>query len=142
MRKPLLLIACLATTACSDSLHIPFVYRIDINQGNIFDQEMVNQLKPGMTKRQVGFVMGTPLVEDVFHKDRWDYIYSNEPGGEERVEKKFTVYFENDELVGLEGDMRPDGNPNFENKKDITVNIPKIDRAKTVWESLSAIFND
>ena len=77
MGKPLVLIACLAISACSDAIRIPFVYRIDIYQGNIFSQEMVDQLKPGMTKRQVAFIMGTPLVEDAFHSDRWDYVYSN-----------------------------------------------------------------
>jgi outer membrane protein assembly factor BamE len=95
-----------------------------------------------MTKRQVAFIMGTPLLQDAFHSERWDYVYSNEPGGEDRVEKKFTVFFKNDELVGLEGDLRPSSNPPLEGKKDITVSIPKIQRDKTVWESITSIFED
>jgi len=121
---------------------MPFIYRIDIHQGNIFSQEMVNQLKPGMTKRQVAFVMGTPLIEDAFHNDRWDYVYSNEPGGEDRMEKKFTVLFKNEELVSVEGDLRPTNNPIGDSKKDVTVNVPKIQRDKTVWESITSIFSD
>ncbi len=142
MGKTLVLIACLATSACSDAIKIPLVYRIDIHQGNIFNQEMVDQLKPGMTKRQVAFIMGTPLLGDAFHSNRWDYVYSNEPGGEDRVEKKFSAFFEKDELAGLEGDLRPGNSPSLESKKEVTVNIPKIERSKTVWESIASIFND
>jgi len=142
MGKPLVLIACLAISACTDAVRIPFVYRIDIHQGNIFDQEMVDQLKPGMTKRQVAFIMGTPLVEDAFHGDRWDYVYSNEPGGEDRVEKKFTTVFKKDELVGVEGDLRPGNSPSLAGRKEVTVNVPKIQREKTVWESITSIFSD
>ncbi|MFM8330715.1 MAG: outer membrane protein assembly factor BamE [Candidatus Methylumidiphilus sp.] len=142
MRKSLLLIACLALPACTDAIRIPFVYRIDIHQGNIYDQEMVDQLKPGMTKRQVAFVMGTPLLQDVYHNDRWDYVYSNEPGGEDRVEKKFTIHFKDEELVGLEGDLRPGNSPSFAGKKEVVTDVPKIQRDKTVWESITGIFED
>lgn len=142
MRKHLVLIALLATSACSNDFRMPFIHRIDIHQGNIFSQEMVDQLKPGMTQRQVAFVMGTPLLEDAFHSNRWDYVYSNEPGGEDRVMKRFTALFENEALVGVEGDLRPSGNPSLEWKKDVTVNIPKIQRQKTLWESITGIFED
>lgn len=142
MGKLLVLIAALALSACSDAIRIPLVYRIDIHQGNIFHQDMVDQLKPGMTKRQVAFVMGTPLVQDAFHSNRWDYVFSDEPGDGDRVEKKFSVFFEKDELAGLQGDLRPGSNPSPEGKKDVTVNIPKIQRDKTVWESISGIFSD
>jgi len=142
MRKHLVLITCLAMSACSNDFRIPFVYRLDIHQGNIFSQDMVDQLKPGMTKRQVAFIMGTPLIEDTFHNGRWDYVYSNEPGGEDRVMKRFTALFENDELVGVEGDLRPTNNPSLEKTKDVTINIPKIQRQKTLWEAMTGIFED
>jgi len=142
MRKHLVLITCLGLAACSNGIRIPFVYRLDIHQGNIFSQEMVDQLKPGMTKRQVAFIMGTPLLEDTFHNGRWDYVYSNEPGGEDRVTKRFTAFFENDELVSVEGDLRPANNPSLDWKKDVTVNIPKIQRQKTLWEAVTGIFED
>ena len=61
----------------------------------------------GMTKRQVIFVMGTPLVRDPFYQDRWDYVYNFQPGGGQRVGERITVYFENDELVRIAGDFQP-----------------------------------
>ena len=63
---------------------IPGVYRINIQQGNDITQDMVSQLKPGMTKNQVAYVMGTPLIIDTFHPNRCDYIYSFHPGNGER----------------------------------------------------------
>jgi outer membrane protein assembly factor BamE len=142
MRKHLLLIACLAATSCADDFRMPFIYRLDIHQGNIFTQDMVNQLKPDMTKRQVAFIMGTPLIQDAFRSDRWDYVYSNEPGGEDRVIKKFTVLFDDDSLAGVQGDLRPTNMPASDAKKDVTVMIPKIQRDKTIWESITGIFSD
>lgn len=142
MRKLSVLIACLTIAACTSTTRIPFVYRIDIHQGNIYNQDMVDQLKPGMSKRQVAFVMGTPLIEDAFHSNRWDYIYSDEPEGEDRVEKKFTAVFDGDELVGVEGDLRPNNNPSSEGNKDVMVNIPKIERQKTLWDSITGMFKD
>ena len=85
----------------------PGVYKIDIQQGNIITQEMIDQLRPGMTKRQVIFVMGTPLVRDPFHQDRWDYVYSYQPGGGIRGQEKVTMYFENDQLTHFTGDYKP-----------------------------------
>ncbi|WP_052808047.1 outer membrane protein assembly factor BamE [Methyloterricola oryzae] len=119
---------------------VPWVYTQDINQGNIISQEMVDQLRPGMNKRQVTFIMGTPLLHDPFHDERWDYIYSNEPGGEPRVQKRITLVFKDDELAGLQGDFRPGNLPSIEPSKDVTVNIPKIDREKTLWETLRGWF--
>lgn len=69
---------------------------------------MIDQLRPGMTKRQVIFVMGTPLVRDPFHQDRWDYVYNFQPGGGQRVGERVTVYFANDELTRIAGDYQPD----------------------------------
>ena len=80
-------------------MDFPGVYKISIPQGNIITQEMVDQLRPGMSKRQVIFVMGTPLVRDPYHQDRWDYIYSFQPGGGERGQEKITVFFIDDQLV-------------------------------------------
>jgi len=119
---------------------LPFVYRLDIHQGNVISQEMVDQLRPGMTKRQVAFIMGTPLLKDPFHDDRWDYIYSNQPGGEPRVQKAIVLVFANDELSGLQGDFRPGTFPSIEMSKDTTVNIPKIEREKTLWQKITGLF--
>lgn len=89
------------------ALDFPGVYKIGIPQGNIITQDMVDQLRPGMTKRQVIFVMGTPLIRDPFHQDRWDYIYSYQPGGGTRGQEGVTVFFENDQLVRITGDFVP-----------------------------------
>ncbi len=83
----------------------PFVYRIDVQQGNVVDQEMINKLKPGMDKNQVKFILGTPLVTDPFHSNRWDYIYSFEPGGGERQQRRITIYFSDNKLSHIDGDI-------------------------------------
>ena len=88
------------------SFAFPGVYRLNIPQGNIITQDMVDQLRPGLTKRQVNFIMGTPLVKDTFDQDRWDYLYSFQPGGGERVQERLTLYFENNELTHFTGDFK------------------------------------
>jgi outer membrane protein assembly factor BamE len=80
-------------------------YRIDIQQGNFVSQDMVAQLKRGMTKEQVRFVLGTPLVTDIFHADRWDYVYLLERPGQPRVQRRLVVFFEDGRLARLEGDV-------------------------------------
>ena len=83
-------------------------HRAELQQGNLVTQEMVARLKPGMTPSQVRFVMGTPLIVDPFRKDRWDYVYTMKRGGEVVEQRRVTVLFENDKLVGVEGDVVPD----------------------------------
>ena len=69
---------------------------------------MINQLRPGMTRRQVRFIMGNALLTDTFHPDRWDYLYSLQPGGGEHQQERVSVFFnENDQLVSLSGDFMP-----------------------------------
>ena len=99
----------LVISGCNNigSMDFPGVYKISIPQGNIITQEMVDQLRHGMTKRQVIFVMGTPLVRDPYHQDRWDYVYNFQPGGGERGQERLSVLFENDQLVSLSGDFEP-----------------------------------
>jgi len=94
------------TSGCT-SLRFPGVYRIAVLQGNIIDQKKVNQLKPGMTKTQVQFLMGTPLVNDMFNRDRWDYVYHVQRGGKQLRDLRFTLYFTDDKLVSWEGDFKP-----------------------------------
>lgn len=66
---------------------------------------MVNKLKPGMTRSQVRFALGTPLVADPFHNNRWDYVYRLAPKGRLAETRKLTVFFEGDRLTRLEGDF-------------------------------------
>ena len=98
--------ALLSSCGSVTSFAFPGVYRLNIPQGNIITQEMVDQLRPGLTKRQVNFILGTPLVKDTFDQDRWDYIYSFQVGGGERVQETLTVFFENNELTHFTGDFQ------------------------------------
>lgn len=112
------LICCLALSAsltgCSgismpsfSMPHLPNIHKFDIQQGNVITQEMIDQLKPGMTKSQVRFIMGTPLVADTFNQNRWDYYYSLVPGKGEEVREQVSIFFEDDKLVGFRGDYIP-----------------------------------
>lgn len=105
LSRAFLVAAALALGACSaPSLVRPF--RMDIQQGNYVSQEMVSQLKPGMSKAQVRFVMGTPLVTDIFHPDRWYYVFYNQPGYGKGEERRITVVFDKQgRLLRVEGDV-------------------------------------
>ena len=86
----------------------PGVHKIDIQQGNVVTQDMVDQLRPGMTTRQVRFIMGTPLIADTFHSNRWDYLYSIQVAGGKRQQERISLTFdENNQLQGLGGDFVP-----------------------------------
>ena len=93
-----------AVAACTGE-HIPFVYKVDIDQGNIVNQDMLDQLEPGMDKARVRYIMGSPMLVDVFHKDRWDYIYLRRPGRGKPEKRRITLYFENDQLAHIDGDV-------------------------------------
>ena len=83
------------------------VYKLDINQGNFITQDMVEKLKPGLSKQQVRLYLGTPLLLDPFHADRWDYIYQYRHNGKTVESCQFTVYFADDKLARWEGDELP-----------------------------------
>ena len=87
--------------ACS----FPGVYKINVQQGNIVTQEMLDQLKPGMTKRQVHFVLGNPVVDDVFNPTKETYLYSYQRAGGETRQQIITVYYENDLYARHEGEL-------------------------------------
>jgi len=122
MRKLLILlmtfIAVQTLTACSSTKtlneemlaaadKLPGVYKIDVRQGNLVTQEMINQLRPGMDKRQVTFILGTPLLVDPFHKDRWDYFYNLKTAGKQTKQERVTVFFNDNKLVNLKGNFKP-----------------------------------
>jgi outer membrane protein assembly factor BamE len=106
MRRSPFLICLMLLSGCGYVPKIPGVtpYRIDIQQGNFVSQEMVAQLKPGMSKEQVRLVLGTPLLTDIFHADRWDYLYWRERPGAKRESRKLTVFFEDGKVTRLDGD--------------------------------------
>lgn len=82
-------------------------YRPDIQQGNFVSQEMLTQLKEGMTKDQVRFVLGTPLLQDVFHAERWDYPFRLARGNGELTTSRVTVYFKDDKVAKFDGGNLP-----------------------------------
>ena len=111
LRLPAVVVLALAAAGCNYVPRIPGVtpYRMEIQQGNFVSQDMVAQLKPGMTKDQVRFVLGTPMVTDIFHPDRWDYVYWREASNGRREQRKLTVLFENGQLARLDGDVVASG---------------------------------
>jgi len=87
-------------------------YRIEIQQGNFLSQEMVSRLKPGMSRDQVRFVLGTPLIADSFHADRWDYVFRRQRVNSNELEqRKIAVFFEDGKLRRIEGDVTPASEP-------------------------------
>jgi outer membrane protein assembly factor BamE len=82
-------------------------YKIDIQQGNYVTQDMVAKLKPGMTRSQVRFALGTPLIADPFHPDRWDYVYVLHKKGQLVAQRRIVAVFKDDKLVSIEGDVVP-----------------------------------
>jgi len=89
----------LATSGC--------IYKLDVQQGNVVTQESASKLKKGMTKSEVRQLLGTPLLMDPFHGNRWDYFFSTEVRGKLVERNKLSVFFENDKLVSLAGDIKP-----------------------------------
>ena len=92
---------------CSSVPRIVNEYKIDIQQGNVLTQDMVSQLRPGLTKDQVRFILGTPMLQDMFHASRWDYVYTYKKGNTGEVEmRKFSTFFDASErLVRVSGDV-------------------------------------
>lgn len=87
------------------------VYRVDVQQGNLLDEVDVEAVRPGMTRSQVRFLLGTPVVEDAFHKDRWDYVYYFRRGRSSREEKRWLIVtFSEDKVVDIRKDV-PFGQP-------------------------------
>ncbi|MCW8882888.1 MAG: outer membrane protein assembly factor BamE [Sedimenticola sp.] len=97
-----------ASNAIPDALNkLPLIHRPDIQQGNVVSQETINKLKPGMSKSQVSYLLGTPMLVDVFHQDRWDYFYSMKKGSDQRQQERVALHFTDDRLTRIEGDYAP-----------------------------------
>ena len=91
------LVIAVATASCT------VVYRVDVPQGNLVEKQMVESLKPGMTKRQVALIMGTPSIQDPFHVSRWDYAASYQKRGGTMEVKNLTLTFDDNVLAKIEG---------------------------------------
>ncbi len=126
---------------CSSWDNFSLVHVPDIEQGNIITPEMVALLEPGMTKRQVRFALGSPMLIDVFHEQRWDYLLSIKRRNEPLEIKQFSVYFEGDALSRYEGDIEPAQNvETAQEKREILVSVPDyegdIGILERFWRSL------
>ncbi len=135
MRKLLILITINASIflgACAEDPiinRLPFVYRIEVQQGNVITQDMVNQLRIGMNKRQSQFVLGAPMLNDPFHADRWDYFYEYDPGSDGKnlaARQRVTLTFEDERLADISGTMLPDPTPGaLPPSRQVTVIVPR-----------------
>lgn len=101
----LIVIALLLLAGCNYVPRLPGLsaHRIDIQQGNYVTQDMVDRLKPGMSRSQVRFGLGTPLVTDPFHPDRWDYVYVLQKKGRVVDQRRIVAVFQDDKLLRIEG---------------------------------------
>lgn len=102
--KPVVLLCCALILGACSSLKFPGVYRIPVLQGNYLEEDMVEQLEVGLTKRQVRYIMGTPMIQDTFNNDRWDYFYSVRRGDDTLRSNHFTVHFKDDRVTHWDGD--------------------------------------
>ena len=92
--------ALLTLSACS-------IHRPPVQQGNVLDPEAVAQLKTGLSKRQVKFILGEPVLADPFHSNRWDYVYWLKMQGQTPTLKRLTIYFDSEVVSRMEGDGVP-----------------------------------
>jgi outer membrane protein assembly factor BamE len=112
MRNAIPILLALACAACSNySANLPSFkpYKMDVQQGNVVDSKMMMQLRPGMTRAQVRFIMGTPMLADSFHANRWDYLYRMQKGGKVIEQRHVILEFEGDQLKRVRGDVIPAG---------------------------------
>lgn len=104
---------------------LPFVHKQTVQQGNIVTEEMVDALQLGMNKRQVRYLLGTPLLMDMFHEDRWDYSYTIRRGHDPMQVKRLTLWFKDDALLRIDGDLKPDAQRAAgRTKEEILVTVP------------------
>ncbi len=97
-----LLLASCGSYSLPSSLTSDSAYKMDIRQGNLVTTEMRNTIKPGMSRAQVRYALGTPMIMDVFHANRWDYVYRLEQGRKLLNQQRLTLYFEGDTLVRID----------------------------------------
>ena len=127
MRPLAIAVLLLMSAALCAGCHFSFpkVANVAVQQGNVITQEMVDRLKPGMTRRQVAFVMGEPVVRDPFNPDRWDYVYSVQVGSVVYQQLRMSLFFENETLAKFSGDMAP--TTAAQNKEADTVADPLLE---------------
>lgn len=116
MQKNLIIITLLSSLFIAISGCSP--HRIDIQQGNKIEPEVLASLKTGMNRQQVVYLLGTPLLQDAFHQNRWDYIYYMKPGNEDAKQSRVTLFFEGDKLINIDkSGYKPEAQENHKNTK-------------------------
>jgi outer membrane protein assembly factor BamE len=134
MPKVLFILLLLAGCQYVPSIPGLSAHKVDIQQGNYITQDMVDKLKPGMSRSQVRFALGTPLVVDPFHTDRWDYIYVNQRKGRVVAQRRIIVVFQDDKLLRIEGEgaapKATSATPDTAASKPAAPATPPADRAK------------
>lgn len=112
-RALLIVATCMLAGCASSGFSVPKIpglqaHRMEIQQGNYVTQEMIAKLQPGMTRDQVRFVLGTPLVADAFHADRWDYMFRRQRANSREIEqRRIVIFFDDGRLSRIEGDVTP-----------------------------------
>lgn len=126
-------------SACSNTPSMPSMpdvtsmlspYRIDVRQGNYVDQAMVARLRPGMTREQVRFALGSPLLADMFHANRWDYVYRLQPGSGPVHQRRLIVFFEDDKLARVGGDVVAETDPDARDAPNPSARVVDVPAAK------------
>ena len=105
--RPSAVIASLLAVTLLAGCGWPRVHKVIVQQGNVITQEMIDKLKPGMTRTQVAYIMGEPVVRNTFNDSRWDYVYSLENPGFYEVSSSVSLFFENERLSYFIGDLAP-----------------------------------
>jgi outer membrane protein assembly factor BamE len=122
---------------CASWDEVSLVHSPDIEQGNIITPEMVTLLEPGMSQRQVRFALGTPMLTDVFHGERWDYLLSIKRRNEAIEIKRFSIYFENEYLARFEGDIEAAKNvESKQEKRELVASVPDYEGDFGILERL------
>lgn len=101
-------VSVLAVTLAGCASVLPEPHKIEIQQGTVMDPDKVAQLKIGMNQEQVRFLLGNPTINDVFHPDRWDYVYFETRSGQDAPVSRITLFFRNDTLIRIEDRLRPE----------------------------------
>ena len=149
-RKLLLLSCCAAALAgCANTPKLPHLglptelpigYRLNVQQGNVLKQQMLAQLEPGMEKKKVLFIMGTPSIQDTFHSDRWDYVYTFQRGRETAKQRRVTLYFKEDKLARVEGDVKSAVGPLLVDKgQEAAIKVPPGEKAGVLTRAVDAL---
>lgn len=142
----LFLLLPLALTGCAkakwlDVRNLSFIHKVDVQQGNVVTQDMLALLRPGMEKNKVTFIMGSPLLVDTFHPERWDYIYTFQKGNQPRERRLVTLHFVDERLAYISGNVYTgDGPLPLPVRRDTTVEVTGK-REETLLGKLKSTFS-